>query len=308
MYKFLLILILISGTTSSCAQSQEKNAKQMNEYYDQITNEIKFPASTPFYSLQINKQDCRILIRINDIPLTYNFFEDEAESQLLPINNIISISGEQIITIEVYPKSNQQTISDKAHVNVKLIYAAGRDISMQQYEMKQEFDLPEALGDQKLPKYIIKSSFRADVPWDFNKDIITAKDLSKVPDVERKVVDKYKQLSYDIFNKPVEFIKENKKSYLKNWNYNYFTKREVINSELSSNMYNISLKDREMEPIRNYEMIFYCSNRLVILRFKDDKSSPLRVKYLKVGYTEKSYSDRFVILYMPEGSNEFKIF
>ncbi|MCX8531387.1 hypothetical protein [Chryseobacterium luquanense] len=41
----------------------------MNDYYDQITNEIKFPKPTPFYTLQINKQDCRVLIRINDIPL-----------------------------------------------------------------------------------------------------------------------------------------------------------------------------------------------------------------------------------------------
>ncbi|MCX8531388.1 hypothetical protein [Chryseobacterium luquanense] len=292
----------------SCAQSPKENAKEMNEYYDQITNEIKFPKPTPFYTLQINKQDCRVLIRINDIPLAYTFFEDEAESQLLPINDILAKSGEQIVTIEVYPKSNQQTISDKAHVNIKLIYAAGRDISMQQYEMKQEFDLPEALGDQKLPKYIIKGSFRADVPWDFSKDIATAKDLSKVPDIEKKVVDKYKQLSYDIFKKPVEFIKESKKSLLKNWNYNYFTKKENMATGPTSEMYDFSLKDREMDPIENYEINFYCNNRLVTLRNKNDKSSLLEINYMEEGYTEKSSSYRFVILYIPEGSNEFKIF
>jgi hypothetical protein len=215
-YKVLTILILILSI-NSCAQSPKENAKKMNDYYDQITDEIKFPKPTPFYTLQINKQDCRVLIRINDIPLTYNFFEDEAESQLLPINTRIPKSGEQVVTIEVYPKSNQQAISDKAHVNVKLIYASGRDVSMQQYEMKQEFDLPEALGDQKLPEYIIKGSFRADVPWDFSKDISTAKDLSKITDIEKKVVDKYKQLSNDIFKRPVEFVKESKKSLLKDY-------------------------------------------------------------------------------------------
>ncbi len=291
----------------SCAQSQQEKTKEMKDYYDQITNEIKFPTPTPFYTLQINKQDCRVLIRVNDIPFAYTFFEDEGESQLLPINDLLLRSGEQTITVEVYPNSMQQTLSDKAHVNVKLIYAPGRDVSMNEYEVQQQFDLPEGLGDQKLPKYLITGKFTANVPWDFSKDLATAQDLSKIPNIEEKVVDKYKQLSQYIFNNPVDFVKENKNALLKNWNYNYFTKKEMMHSELSTNMYNFSLKEREMDPIENYEINFYNKNRLVTLRNKKDKSSILRVNYMEEGYTEKSSSGSFIILYMPVGSKELKI-
>ena len=291
----------------SCAQSQQEKTKEMKDYYDQITNEIKFPTPTPFYTLQINKQDCRVLIRVNDIPFAYTFFEDEGESQLLPINDLLLRSGEQTITVEVYPNSMQQTLSDKAHVNVKLIYAPGRDVSMNEYEVQQQFDLPEGLGDQKLPKYLITGKFTANVPWDFSKDLATAQDLSKIPNIEEKVVDKYKQLSQYIFNNPVDFVKENKNALLKNWNYNYFTKKEMMHSELSTNMYNFSLKEREMDPIENYEINFYNNNRLVTLRNKKDKSSILRVNYMEEGYTEKSSSGSFIILYMPVGSKELKI-
>ena len=308
MYKLFITTLFTLFITNSCAQSQQEKTNAMKNYYNEITNEIKFPTPTPFYTLQINKQDCRVLIRINDIPFAYTFFEDEGESQLLPINNILPLSGEQSITLEVYPKSMQQTLSDKAHVNVKLIYGPGRDVSMNEYEVQQQFDLPEGLGDQKLPKYLITGKFTANVPWDFSNDLTTAQDLSKIPNIEEKVVDKYKQLSQYIFNNPVDFVKESKNALLKNWNYNYFTKKENMNSIPYSKIYDLSLKEREMDLIENYEINFYNNNRLVTLRNKKDKSSILRVNYMEEGETEKSSSYNFVILYMPAGSKELKIF
>ena len=76
----------------------------------------------------------------------------------------------------------------------------------------------------------------------------------------------------------------------------------------NSEMFDLALKDREMDPIENYEINFYNNNRLVTLRNKKDKSSILRVNYMEEGYIEKSSSGRFIILYMPAGSKELKIF
>jgi hypothetical protein len=73
-------------------------------------------------------------------------------------------------------------------------------------------------------------------------------------------------------------------------------------------MYDFSLRDREMDPIENYEINFYCNNHLVTLRNKKDKSSIIRINYMEEGYTEKSSTGTFIMLYIPEGSNEFKIF
>lgn len=84
--------------------------------------------------------------------------------------------------------------------------------------------------------------------------------------------------------------------------------KEIMMNDPHSEMYDFNLKDRKMDPIENYEINFYCNNRLVTLRNKNNKTSIIRINYMEEGYKEKSSSGRFVILYMPEGSNEFKIF
>lgn len=67
-------------------------------------------------------------------------------------------------------------------------------------------------------------------------------------------------------------------------------------------------KDREMDFLKNYKINFHFNNRLVTLRNRKYKSSLLELYYSEECYTEKSSSYRFIILYMPEGSSEFKIF
>ncbi|MCD8177637.1 MAG: hypothetical protein LUE98_09490 [Tannerellaceae bacterium] len=53
------------------------------------------------------------------------------------------------------------------------------------------------------------------------------------------------------------------------WSYNYFTKEEQIrNPESESDKYNLSLLGREMAKIKNYEIVFFHHNRVVVLRNK----------------------------------------
>jgi hypothetical protein len=208
----------------------------------------------------------------------------------------------------------EKTLSDKAHVNVKIIYALDRHTSMDKFSVMQELNLPEALGDKNLPKYEIKGSFRADVPWDFSKELKNARDLTKISDIEERIVRKYRQLSRmlkdaDAYN----IIREREHSFLRTWNYNYFTKEEVpALPESEDELYDLNLRGREMAPMANYEIVYFHHNKVAVLRDKDSKSSLLKVYYWedeedeKAG-EEKSNSYSFAALYMPAGSDELKI-
>lgn len=307
--KVLVGWFFISSFLFSCAQEQNKIT--MDGYKLKLADKIQKYDKQPYYTLQINKQNCRVLVRINDLPFPWNFFEDEGESVLLPINNQIPKSGGQTITIEVYPMSTQTFIRNLAHVNIKLVYAPDRHTPMDEFEVLKEWNLPEFLEDKKLQKYELKGTFQAQVPFDFSEELITAQDLSKIPDIEKKVVDKYKQLSKIIEQADgYSFLKEIGDFNVKHWSHNYFTKKEVeANPESENDLYNLTLLGREIAPIENYELVFYHDNKVVVLRDKTDKSFFPKVYFWleDEGKKEKVFVNRFIDLYMPEGSNELKV-
>ncbi|MCD8177638.1 MAG: hypothetical protein LUE98_09495 [Tannerellaceae bacterium] len=187
MFRLIFTALASFLVISGCAQNKTPiNKEQADALHRSMAERIRKYDSQPYYTLQVNKQVCRVLIRINDLPLWYDFFEDEGESLLLPINDLIPQSGEQHITVEVYPRSIEKTLSDKAHVNVKLIYAPDRNTPMNEFQVIAEYNLPEALGDQKLPRYDVNGVFNAHVPFDFSHQLQKARDLTKVPDIEKK--------------------------------------------------------------------------------------------------------------------------
>lgn len=333
MIKKILTLTTFLLTIISCAQKQNTTSMdktKIDSLINSLADQIQKYNKQPYYTLQTNKQNCRILIRVNDLPLWHGFFEDEGESLLLPINDLIPQSGEQTITIEVYPMSTQTVIGNLAHVNVKLIYAPDRNTPMDEFEVLKEWNLPEGLEDKQLSGYELKGTFKAQVPFNFSKELETAKDLSQVPDIEKKVVNKYKQLSKLLEQADgYSFLSERGISLLRSWNYNYFTKNEVLSTPWAENKkFDLSLKGREVHPIENYEIVFYHHNRVVVLRDKTDKSTLLKVYYCDEevydqngeyideetrkeyeckNRDDKTFSYSFIALYMPEGSDELKV-
>ena len=49
---------------------------------------VKTYPEKPAYYLQINKTGCRLLVRVDDIPIGYHFVENEGESMLYPIKDL----------------------------------------------------------------------------------------------------------------------------------------------------------------------------------------------------------------------------
>ena len=90
MKSIILALLIATISFNSYAQVKtEKDMKQeikkMEELIQEYLGMVKTYPEKPAYYLQVNKTGCRLLVRVNDIPVGYHFVEDEGESMLYPI-------------------------------------------------------------------------------------------------------------------------------------------------------------------------------------------------------------------------------
>ena len=96
---------------------------------------------------------------------------------------------------------------------------------------------------------------------------------------------------------------------LKSCSYLYATKQELITEDKVENMDITRLKlnviNRKVDAIENYEIGLYANNKLGLLRNKKDKTEILNVEF----ETDKGIdgATKPIILYMPAGSSELKV-
>ncbi|MDN3673014.1 hypothetical protein QWY99_08115 [Flavobacterium branchiarum] len=306
---------------NGCAQHSKNdiknNLKTGNKMYDDIIayqdkmyDKIKNFTTRPLYVLQVNKNNCRVLVSCNEIPHWMIFLNNTGESGPVFLNDYIPKSGKQLITIQIYPKAGQEFIVANADLDIKLKYAKDKDDGINTYINLAHVQLPENIGNKKLPYFELTIPFEADVPWDFSKDLEMAQDLSKIPNIEKKVVAKYNQLrDLLVEGDGLSFLKELEYSDLKKVSCLYFTKKELLKENKIENSdikpIRKDVKNRKVYPIENYEMTFSANNKLVLLRRKKDKEEVLNVEFETESGIDGSI--RCTILYMPEGSDELKV-
>ena len=105
---------------------------------------VKTYPEKPAYYLQINKTGCRLLVRVDDIPIGYHFVENEGESMLYPINDVLFGSGKHTVSIQVYPRTGETEVTKNASVNIKTIYYQEKLVGMPKTLV--ELDTPEDIG------------------------------------------------------------------------------------------------------------------------------------------------------------------
>lgn len=89
MRTMITVLLLV---LSACSHAQPKTAKEMEQekskLKDLIQQELamvsRYPHQ-PAYYVQVNKDGCRIVVKVDDIPLGYNFAKNEGQSMLYPM-------------------------------------------------------------------------------------------------------------------------------------------------------------------------------------------------------------------------------
>lgn len=166
----------------------------MENNIQEIHKQVKTFKEKPVYTVQVVKTGCRLIIEMTN-NIDYGFTEANGESMTLPLNVIITSSGMQTAIIRIYPKPGDEFITKYAMAKLTFYQAPDKDSDLNEYREIAKFTLPEGLEAKKLSYYEGKVQFSAKVPWDYSAELAQSVDLTKIPDVEGKMVDKYGKMT-----------------------------------------------------------------------------------------------------------------
>lgn len=307
---------------ASCGNAQvktktEKEMKQEIAKLEELIKEelqmVKTYSEKPAYYLQINKTGCRLLVRVDDIPIGYHFVENEGESMLYPINDVLFGSGKHTVSIQVYPCTEEREVTKNTSVNIKVVHYKEKLVGMP--ETLAELNTPEVIGTKKVPVYTDSVSFNATLPFDYKRILAEAKDLRKVPDLEKKVLAHYnkvrqmmvdgKYYEYHKMRLPTTWILTDM-SYLGE---DALRKTYIDEDDIFRFLCNPI--DWIALPIENYDMVICGNGKLVYLRRKQELDDVLQIRCYDTEEEKKLSPDmrtvsasKFIALYMPQGSDE----
>ncbi len=315
---FITLFALITGCGH--AQVKTKSQKEMEQEKEKMETlikerltRVKTYAKKPAYYLQVNKTGCRLLIRVNDIPLGYHFVKDEGQSMLYPINTRLFSSGRHTVSIEVYPRTGEDLVDKDAVVNIKVVHYQEKLVGMP--ETIEELDTPKDIGTLKTPLYRDTLSFEASLPFDFKYILTQAKDLRKVPRLEEKVLAHYNKVRQMMVDG--QYYEYHRMRLPTTWpltEMSYLGEdglRKAYIDEDEMFRFLCNPIDWIALPIENYEMVVCGNGKLVYLRRKMELDEVLRVAYYETEEEKKEdpdershFSCQFIALYMPADSEE----
>lgn len=319
--KILFLTVLLTAFTScGNAQVKTKTEKEMKQEIAKLEELIKeelqmveiYPEK-PAYYLQINKTGCRLLVRVDDIPIGYHFVKNDGQSMLYPINDVLFGSGKHTVSIQVYPRTGETEVTENTSVNIKVVHYQEKLVGMPTTLV--ELDIPEDIGTKKVPVYTASVSFNATLPFDHKRILAEAKDLRKVPDLEKKVLAHYKKVRQMMIDgKYYEYIKMRFSTTWVLTDMNYLGEDTLRKAYIDSDdlfRFLCNPIDWIALPIENYEMVVCGNGKLVYLRRKVELDNVLRANFYDTEEQKKLSPDmrtvsasKFIALYMPQGSDE----
>ena len=308
--KKLISLFLISSFLFSCGQAQ-KTDKQIIQETMQAIEVPKQYKQEPFYYVGIYSANIKWELFVNDVQI-FAHYQGKITSPIVPLNYRILGSGKQKLTIRIYPPNGQAVLGEYASFRMRLFFNKNfRDKEDPEIPILN-FELPyEQTKD--LPSFEKSFEFEAEVPYQIT-GWTKSKDLTKVSDLEQKVVKKIEELRTILENKDTEAYFQAVMPRLKEkFICLYATQEEIENYlqeySLTNGEYSKIFDDIQILPIEDYQIILEPNNRLVKLRQKDDDSFTDGIKFKAIDKEDKkettgSYLFRF---HIPEGSDELEV-
>jgi hypothetical protein len=245
-------------------------------YAEKVLESIKHYDSEPIYYYRINKQNCLIEVKINDVV----DYKDYKLSNIITPSEIGHIlkSGQQTVTVKMYPVGNlinedlglenqppATKLSNKAQVDISVVVVDNKS--------KQQFADERVITSQKSSKdaagkeyYEFSFTFNAEVPYEF-EGWTKGQDLRKLDQelVRKKALEFYEMVGEIHLNKDLDsWLKINFPLEKRIEGMFYADKQYLENlvKEFSDDV----LQDYTVHPIKNYKMEFMGDGKLLRLR------------------------------------------
>ncbi|WP_062062564.1 hypothetical protein [Aquimarina longa] len=275
-----LIFAVVFILTTACAQ--QKNKTNMNTNTAKQVTSSSQQETHPGYYLQINNQNCYYELNTNGLRSGIYYGEYPVYSIRIPLNLQILKSGEQSLSLKVFPYKGD-TLSPKANLQMRLIKYADMTDLENEYggsTVLWNWEMPE-IGEQHLPLFAYDTIFKAEVPYTITTLDTKATDLSKIDrdKLLEEVIAEFTKTRASIINKTqdVDMLNKSIKRLLTQLYEGDKFKKEVIGGM-------INLGDgKEPQPLENFEMRLYYHNRVVTLVKNDDKEPAIWFKHPETG-------------------------
>lgn len=291
--------------------THQKTDKQIIQETMQAIEVPKQYKQEPFYYVGIYSANIKWELFVNDVQI-FAHYQVKITSPIVPLNYNILGSGKQKITFRIYPPNGQDVLGEYAAFRMRLFYNKNfRDKEDPEIKILN-FELPyEETKD--LPSFEKSFEFGAQVPYQIT-GWRKSKDLTKVPDLEKKVVKKIEELRVILENKDSEAYFQAVMPKLKEkFICLYATQQEIENSfqehSLTNGEYSKLFNDIKILPIRDYQIIIEPNNRIVKLRQKEGDLFFDGIKFKAIDKEDKREINGCYLssFHIPEGSDELEV-
>ena len=302
MYKKTVLTILI-GICSLVSWGQKAGEYTNNHKKNMKTLDalVKSYRTIPNYYIYFTNVGCLYEIRVNDILKAKIWEEGHSGGTSTPINSAILCSGRQRVSVRLYPEPGDSLITSIEPFTLKIGYKDFAEESPRPWHWVWEMPTIE-MPEGGVPYYEFEGEFEATVPrvvtgW---SDCI---DLRNIPDIEQRVVEKFKEIRELMKSKKIEQLTE----LLAYKRFDIAKAFHETSRELDWKLRGLNRELEEAYPedwqeIEDYELVFYADGRLATLESKKEggyKSALLRI--WEEDIDEKYYYLRAVVYEMRLG-------
>jgi hypothetical protein len=280
-------------------------------YAEKVLESIKHYDSEPIYYYRINKQNCLIEVKINDVV----DYKDYKLSNIITPSEIGHIlkSGQQTVTVKMYPVGNlinedlglenqppATKLSNKAQVDISVVLMDNKS--------KQQFADERVITSQKSSKdaagkeyYEFSFTFNAEVPYEF-EGWTKGQDLRKLDQqlVRKKALEFYEMVGQIYVNQDLSVLLKIEYPFVCRAKQSFYRKRENIEKNLEeySNIKNFEFK---INTIKNYKMEFMGNGKVLLLTTNSLEPEFRGGGALMLNYREGNIFQPGIPLFLPEG-------
>ena len=327
--KLKLIVLGMLISLNSCSQKTEIKMTQnpdikANNIVDKIYAEVKTYADYTRYYLDIEQSWCHAEIFVNDIPV-HKDFNNALIASTKSINHVILKSGLQKVTYKLYPVGEHEgeiisTLTNDTEMKITAEWQDFYKLEKQGTAMVQSTPMSNPSNPMEEPVSLLSGkkyyegsfTFNAIVPYEL-KGWSESQDLRKLDqkDLERKVLAEYEKNKNIYQSKNLDAIAKIEFDNMRNQYVSEYATRKDIQQGWDEVLKAVNSSVFEMQPIKDYKMVFYAEGRLVgLVSTSSDKN--LKDKSVLVCHYRDKDGDLSALhfggfLHMPKGKTELEV-